>query len=245
MKISSPALFARSLGILRWSPSIFGIITVLATSVLDAEPVTMERDNLRNVRYGEIIVVTGEQMAFTGHVYNTIGLNECPEAQWKALDPARLKEEFKARAIIMNGPRYCLMDTNTFSNPGEVASFDGLKARHLADVSISPAVVLRGHSKPYTENKVSRTTKFVFRKGLPVYELVSPKGVVYVMQSYSQTVDPKLGESDLAKLGDRLKLPKGWQYRVRTPATDTILQTSGTAYVLQDELENSYQRAAQ
>ena len=75
-----------------------------------------------------------------------------------------------------------------------------------------------------------------------MYELISPKGQVYVMQSYSQIVDPSLAYTDLAALGSRLKPPKGWQYRSRTLTADLIAQASGEAHIIQDELQNTYQR---
>jgi len=200
------------------------------------------RDNLFNVRYGEVLVVEGGPFHYTAHVYNTLGLNDCPEKAWQALDPAKLKKEFHARAIILNGPRYFLMDRNSLANPGKIATFGDLQLRHLADLEVSLPTLLRGRSKPYTENQVKRTTEYVFRKGRTIYELVSPEGHVYVMQSYARNVDPKLSEPDLAALGKRLALPKGWQYRAEKLDEDLVLKANGTAYVLQDELENSYQR---
>jgi hypothetical protein len=221
---------------------LVAVALVLGAPLVQAAPEYAQRSHLRNARYGEILVVTGGPFSFTGHVYNTIGLNDCPQAAWEALDPATIKKQFKARSVILNGPRYFMMDTNALAHPGGVANFGPLEARHLADLAIPLTNVLRGRSRPYTENKVARTTKYVFKKDRPVYELVSPKGVVYVMQSYARIVDPKLSESDLPTLGKRLKLPDGWQYRVRVPKEDLVLTTSGTAYVLQDDLENSYQR---
>lgn len=210
---------------------------------LHAEPARVgSRDHVRNARYGEIVVVTGGPFRFTGHVYNTLGLNDCPEALWKTLDPKRLKKELKARSVILNGPRYFLMDKISLVNPGNIASFEGLQARHLADVKISLLSVLRGRAKPYTENTVVRTTDYVFRKGRPIYELVAPDGTVYVMQSYSLIVDPTLKESELPGLAQKLKLPPGWQYRVRRPESDLVLKATGVAHVLQDNLQNSYQR---
>jgi hypothetical protein len=38
-----------------------------------------------------------------------------------------------------------------------------------------------------------------------------------------------------------LKLPKGWQYRVRTLSEDLVVRSTGKAHVLQDDLKNSYQ----
>lgn len=195
-----------------------------------------------NARYGEIVPITGGPLMFTGHVYNTLGLNDCPEAEWKALDPRALKKQFKARAVILNGPRYFLMDRSTLANPGKVASFGGLEARHLADVKIPLTNLLRGKSKPYAENSVKRTTNYTFRKGRTIYQLTSPDGTRYVMQSYSQIVDPSLTEPDLTSLGRRLKLPPGWQYNAIKLDQDLILSATGTAYVIQDELDNTYQR---
>ena len=62
------------------------------------------------------------------------------------------------------------------------------------------------------------------------------------MQTYSQQVDPKLTEADLTSLGKRLSLPPGWHYEAHLLDQDETLQTSGVAYILQDNLKNSYQR---
>ena len=46
-----------------------------------------ERSNLRNVRYCEVLVVNKRFTSATASVYNTLGLNDCPESQWNSLDP--------------------------------------------------------------------------------------------------------------------------------------------------------------
>lgn len=217
------------------------IITLVTFFVANAHA-SKERTHMRNARYGEIIIVTGGPFNFTGHVYNTIGLNDCPEAAWKALNVAHLKEKYHARTVVLNGPRYFLMDHCSIQNPGNIVSFDGLQARFLADVTIPLSSVLQGGAPPYTENKVLRTTRYLFKQGRTIYELISPQGTHYVMQSYSRIVDPKLSEADLAGLGNRLALPTGWRYEVKTLNNDLVMQTSGVAYVLQDNLKNSYQR---
>jgi hypothetical protein len=61
------------------------------------------------------------------------------------------------------------------------------------------------------------------------------------MQAYSRIVDPKLSWADLEKLGDKLKLPKGWKYRVKVLDQDLhIGAIKGVARVVQDDLENTY-----
>ena len=96
---------------------------------------------------------------------------------------------------------------------------------------------------PYTERPVARDTVFGFDGGSTVYELVAPDGTTYVMQARSQIVDETLEESDLPTLGDRLELPEGWSYRVRSLEEALAVQsTDGVAVVVQDELQNTYQR---
>jgi hypothetical protein len=134
------------------------------------------------------------------------------------------------------------MDSSSIFNPGNVVSFDGLQARFLADLPISFSSVMQGGAQAYTENAVQRTTRYLFKKGRTIYELISPQGTHYVMQSYSQIIDPTLSEADLAYLGSRLTLPVGWSYKTKVLHQDYVMQTSGTAYVLQDNLKNSYQK---
>lgn len=200
------------------------------------------RKNMRNARYGEILLVTGGPFSFTGHVYNTLGLNDCPESLWKQLNPEKLKKEYSVKNVILNGPRYFLMDECSILNPGKVVSFEGLRARLLATVSISLGDILRGASHPYTETRVARTTCYFFKKGNILHELISPQGRRYVMQSYSLEVDPHLTEKQLLTLGSKLRLPSGWRYEVHPLEHDYKMQTAGVAYVLQDDLKNSYQR---
>jgi hypothetical protein len=222
-------------------PAVVSLLLIVSASaeITGGEGI---RDHMRGTRYGEIILITGGPFSFTGHVYNTLGLNNCPEAAWKELDPAVLKKQFKADAVVLNGPRYFMMDEASLQKPGSVERFGGLQARHLADVQISLMTMLHGRAKPYTESSVKRTSMFLYRKGRPIYQLSAPDGYTYVMQTYSLIVDPKLTQAQLPSLGQRLRLPSGWSYKVCRPDTDLILRSTGTAHVLQDDLENSFQR---
>jgi hypothetical protein len=47
---------------------------------------------------------------------------------------------------------------------------------------------------------------------------------------------------DLPILDQQLKLPTGWSYKSRVLDQDLSLVANGIAYVLQDNLMNSYQR---
>ena len=206
-------------------------------------PYTM-RDQVHGARYCEVLLVTGRLNRIEATVYNTLGLNECPEDLWQSLDSDAIKDQYQARAAILNGPRYFLMDKIGITDPGtELFDFGGLQMRRLATLPLGVTDFLGGlRKKPYTEQPVRRTTVYVYDKGREVYELVTPDGTSYVMQSYSLAVDPTLTAADLPNLGARLRLPEGWRFRVRQLDQEWTLQVDGEARVIRDELENTYQR---
>ena len=43
-------------------------------------------------------------------------------------------------------------------------------------------------------------------------------------------------------LASRLKLPAGWRYEVMKPDTDLMLGAQGKATVVQDDLDDTYQK---
>jgi hypothetical protein len=188
-----------------------------------------------------VIAVTNDG-GFGADVYGTQGLSDCPLSQWEALDPEAIQEELGALAILMNGPRFWLIDSVvSFSELGEIRVFGELDMRRLASVMLSPGDITQD---PYRERSVVRDTEFVFARGSEVYELLAPSGKVYVMQSYAHIVDDALDEAALRTLGQRLQLPEGWRYRTRVVTEDfVVVDQEGIATVVQDELQNTYQLA--
>jgi hypothetical protein len=89
---------------------------------------------------------------------------------------------------------------------------------------------------------IDRDTIYRFKAGNPVFLLEAPDGSRYAMQAYAQIVDKSLAYAGLPALGSRLKLPSGWRFTTLTPETDLVLGAKGTATVVQDELENTYQK---
>ena len=200
-----------------------------------------EPASLRGARYCEVIPVTNEG-GLSAAVYGTQGLNDCPASQWEALDPEAIREELGALVVLMNGPRFWLIDSVTaFSELGEIRFFGELQMRLLASVALSPGEL---DQAPYRERSVVRDTEFVFVAGSEVYELVAPASKVYVMQSYAHIVDDTLNEAALLGLGEELELPEGWTYRTRVLDEDyVVVDQDGIATVVQDELQNTYQLA--
>lgn len=199
-----------------------------------------EADHLRNRRYCEIFVVTRRGLSGLAAIYNTIGFNDCPDSKWRTLNVDQLMKQTGAYRILLNGPRYFVMDRNVLRNPGAERDFNGLKTRLVAKIRIQQGSDQRAF---YTENTVERQSCYVYEAGKYVYQLQAPGDGSYIMQSYSVEVDSRLDESGLKGLGSRLSLPIGWRYEVRELKSDlTVCNTGRTAEVLQDSLKNTYQR---
>lgn len=202
-------------------------------------------NGLRGKRYGEVLLVDVGAEAGDGPqavVYNTFGLNDCPPDLWSQLDAGALAAEHGVTAALLNGPRYWLMDgiVKDTGGPQETATFGGIDMIRQATVALTSM-----NPAPYLANTVTRNAVFVFDAGQPVFELVDPQGRTWVMQTWSQVVDPTLSYEDLAGLGARLRLPEGWAFRSRVLDEELRIDTSSqAAQVLQDDLTNSYSLAA-
>jgi hypothetical protein len=199
-----------------------------------------EATRLHDARYCEILELRGTPPDAKVTVWNTIGLNKCPDAKWRSFDAAALARERGDTFVVLNGPRHFLMDSATASTGG-VHSFHGLRMRKVATIAIHSAAELA--QTPYTDRTITRTNDWRWHRGRTVFELVAPGGDTYVMQSYAQIKDPKLTLAKLRALGKRLKLPPGWRYRTRKLKQPLLLRAKGSATILQDELQNTYQLA--
>jgi hypothetical protein len=189
-------------------------------------------------RYGEVLLVRNTESGPEATVYNTFPLNDCPADLWDKLDATAIAAENGAVAALLNGPRYWLMsgiDKRDRENL-EHRTFGGLEMIRQATVklaSMNPA--------PYQPNLVNRQALFTFDAGRELYELIDPDGRRWVMQTWSQTIDPVLSLADLPGLGHRLSLPPGWRYEARTPTSTLRVDTTNQdASVTQDDLANSY-----
>ncbi len=197
-------------------------------------------DNMRGVRYGEVLAVFLRDTGLEAEVYGTQMLNDCPQALWETLDATAIAADLGAVIVKLNGPRHWMLDalgTKVAVVEPVTHDFNGLMMRRIATVPLgdNPATV------PYMERNVNRGATFFFDAGKPVYELVNPEGLAYVMQAYCVGVDPALTETSLATLASRLALPDGWSYRSRILDEDLIVDTTTKlATVLQDEFENTY-----
>ena len=177
-------------------------------------------------------------------MYNTLGLNDCPELIWKKVTVAGVKKESGADRVHLNGPRYWVIDglkNSTLINP-TTKTICGLQLREAGVLHIGLLDLLESKTS-YHELKVARKTTWVYDASKPVYELISPAGKVFVMQSYSVQQAPQTEES-LAQLATKLKLPQGWQFKTGILKKIELLQAiNNQATVVQDNLLNTYQLA--
>jgi hypothetical protein len=223
------------------------LIVFTAAAIASAGAQTADKtrhmiEGVRNVRYCEIIPVVRSGFRLRATVYNTLGLNDCPPAVWDKITEAAMKKRFGALQVVLNGPRHFVMDAIAAAGDtaaGKTVDADGLALTARATISVDLSGL---RAKPYRERTIERETRYVFKAGQPVFLLVRPDGDRYAMQSYAQIIDKSLGYADLPKLGDRLKLPKGWRYETMTPDTDLLLGAQGKATVVQDDLDGTYQK---
>lgn len=197
-------------------------------------------DNMRNVRYGEVLAVFARDNKLEAEVYGTQMINDCPDELWKTLDAAAIASEMSALAVKLNGPRYWVLDglgTKVAFVEPVMRDFNGLMMRRIATVDLGdkPATV------PYEERYVNRGAVFFFDAGSVVYELINAQGKAYVMQAYCVGVDPTLNLDNLSDLATRLDLPTGWSFRSRILDAELVVDTTDhPATVVQDEFENTY-----
>ena len=226
--------------------------TVSATPPTARPPGTLTNDQgwprvegLRSKRYCEVLLATVVDGRLNAAVWNSFGLNDCPDAAWKALDATAIKTERRVLAALLNGPRYWLMDAIE-KKPGagerKTTTFGTLEMFLAATVDLGP---VPPNLAPYSEHRVARETVFEYSKGAEIYELTAADGRVFVMQSYSRQSDASLSESDLPGLAGRLTLPTGWTFRTRKlDSTLRVLTPASEAVVIQDDLSNTYQLVA-
>jgi hypothetical protein len=197
-------------------------------------------DGQRGQRYGEVLAVYAKDEEFYAEVFGTQMINDCPAELWDTLEAPALMEQLGAMFVKLNGPRHWVLDGfGTKRAPVEpvMASFNGLEMRRIAILELGKVPM----QIPYMDRKVDRGAIFFFDAGKPVFELVNPEGLAYVLQAYCVSVDPTITQDNLADLGAKLNPPEGWSYRTRILEEELVIDTSDTlATVLQDELENSY-----
>lgn len=184
----------------------------------------------RELRYVEVFAVGEEWIT----VYNSMGLSEGPPEQWESLDAEAAAEQLQAEMVIKNGPHWWVADKTTLRFGVEKLSIGGIGFRYAA--RLPAALAKSGKLLPpfYTVVQAQKEGELVYAAGRPVYELLSPSGDAFVMQS--SNVEP----SEFATLGEKLSPLDGWSYRTRTLEEDLRVDLNGTVDVVMDDFRNVY-----
>ena len=187
----------------------------------------------RGLRYAELFFVGPDWIT----VYNSMGLSKAQPEVWDALDAEATAERFDQQAVIKNGPHWWASDALTLRFGVDQIDVGDIGFRFAARL---PASLARsGKLQPpfYTVVEAEKEGSLSYEAGQPVYELVSPDGDEFVMQSMN--VEP----GELENLGDRLSPAEGWQFRIRPLDEDLTVSLDGKVRTVMDDLRNVYNAA--
>ena len=144
----------------------------------------------------------------TATVYNTLGHNDCPPKIWEGISEDAMKERFGALMVLMNGPRYFIMDEIGVGR--EHLGQDHRRRRHGAHrARLDRSRPVRSSHRPYRETTIDRDTAIASRPGARCSCSKRPDGSRYIMQAYAQIVDKTLTMTICPRLALKLKLPAG------------------------------------
>jgi hypothetical protein len=175
-------------------------------------------------------------------VYSTHSVNDCPVSWWKTLNQKVLTKHLGASYVFLNGPRIWVADEISNFNPGDKVTINGSPLPQVASFHSNLQSLLQRHG-PFVDYKVKRQQVYHFHPGSKIYELVSPKGQVYVLHSISLKHRSQ-SLTSLDSLASSIHLPKGWQFKSGTIAQEfKLMPQNQNIHVVMDELDNTYQLA--
>ncbi len=198
--------------------------------------------DLRDFRYSEVIPIFECGNGLISEVYNTLSFNDSPEEDWNDLNAEELKIQLGAVDVALNGQRHWLINGAESDNPGGGTGYDKITTFGNLQMALRAQIQGTLSETYYSDNAVIRSNTWIYNAGNEVYKLVNPQGEEYVMQSYSRKIANNQTIGDLASLGSTLNLPEGWSFETEMLQDELRLNSNGEAIVIQDELQNSYQK---
>ncbi|MFC3612853.1 hypothetical protein ACFORG_03685 [Lutimaribacter marinistellae] len=203
---------------LRYVSGTLALCLILASGgAVSAEgnPVeTVDLSDIRAMRYCEFLLIFDDRIV----IYNTSASNDCPEADWAAMDVDAIAADHGANKAQLNGPHFWAMDKQTLGL-GETKTFGGIEARYAATLPLAALGSGQG-ADPYKPYVSAKLQTMVFEAGKPVYQLVDPAGNTYVMNAYGEEVR----DGDPGNLAEQLSLAEGWQFETVTPTEDLVVE---------------------
>ena len=135
------------------------------------------------------------------------------------------------------------MDSLTINLVGEPREFGGVEFNFVAQMQMPAGFdcTRDQSSQAYHPMQIRRVTKYVFLAGRPVQMLRSPDGITWVMQTYTDHVDPTLTEAVLPASASGFRCPRVGRTRPRPLDRELTITTDGLAHIVSDDLANMYQ----
>ena len=201
-----------------------------ATSVVHGDVITYDT---WNARYCELLLVEGHARRASPPTSTTPSASTpATRPRSTAIDADAVKAATGARAVVKNGPRFWVvpaLSSHVSSDAGPGHDLRRPRDPPRRQAYADPRDARAAARRPTRATTIQRDTEYGYPAGRPVFILDDPDGSPWVMQAYSQIVDPTLTLADLAGLGARLKLPTGWKYRTAHPRPATSAYTRWTA----------------
>ncbi len=195
----------------------------------------------RGLRFCGMGAFVGVGQMQRAHVYTAASFPVTPETH-KTIDPEKLAGELGVDMCAVNSGRFWMMDEYEYTG-GEIQDFHGVEMRWAGDMT--GAEMIAQFKSPYSPSLIYRNTNWIFHAGEPVYLLREPSGAVWVLQEFTQEVDPTLEAHNLDKLGGQFKnLPEGWKFETKILDKELSLDTGragGWAAIVRDEFGCTYQ----
>ena len=210
--------------------------------------------NSRDWPYCEFLIhVPSAPSGQTLPVFNSSGY--CASRDWQVLNTNDIIANYNAQypagnptvlstggaSVIVDWPRAWVFDRGVETTPNSdlILFSNGLAFGFVGFNTGTPG------SSAYTPSSVLRNAVFSYDANDLIYQLTSPSGEVYVMQSYASFVDTSLTYIKLIDkqyMEKKIKLPAGWSYDVKvlTQGFDNV--STGNATIIQDAIGNSYMK---
>ena len=198
-------------------------------------------DGVRDARYCEIIPVVRHgcipSPPSTTRSASTIVRRRCGTRSVK-----RRCEALRRLMVVLNGPRHFVMDAIGGSRRHRRGRDHRCRRAWPHRAGDDQGRLAGMRTKPYRERTVDRETRSSLGPASRCSCWCGRTARVTPCSPTRRSVDKSLSYADLPALGSRLKLPAGWRYDTMTPDADLILGAKGKATIVQDDLDNTYQK---
>ena len=196
----------------------------------------------RGLRFCGMGAFVGVGQMQRAHVYTAATFPVTPETH-KQIDPERLARELEVDMCAVNSGRFWMMDEYEYTG-SDIMNFHGVEMRWAGDMT--GAEMIAQFKSPYSPSLIYRNTDWIWHAGNPVYLLREPDdAAVWVLQEFTQEVDPTFEADNLDQLGAKYKnLPEGWTFETKVLDEELSLDTSragGWAAIVRDEFGCTYQ----